>query len=103
MKIEKVGVHGRLIATESCDAQTVWPVAGFSARWHYTGLRMSPLIRSPRESRPIVAAFLYLKNVPSSSRELRVIQIFCYTKKLLRARYTQERHSIRVLKAVRRP
>ena len=46
---------------------------------------------------------LKLKNVPSSSRELRVIQIICYTKKLLRARYTQERHSITVLKAVRRP
>ena len=61
------------------------------------------LMRSPCQSRPIVAAFLYLQNVPSSSRELRVIQIFCYTKNLLRARYTQERHSIRVLKAVRRP
>ena len=44
----KAGVHGRLIATESCDAQTTRPVAGFSAGWHYTGPRMSPLIRSLR-------------------------------------------------------
>jgi hypothetical protein len=60
MRIAKVGFDGRLKQQKVPDTRAAWLIAGFSAAWHYEGLRAFVSTHSPTNTR-IVPGFCALK------------------------------------------